>query len=194
MFEKTLMILEEDRREQEKAAAEVDEEGMGGQTQAENPEADRRKVSHPGQAKGAGDLGTLTAFTKMAGTWPRLRDGFTALGVRLNDREFNMMLKIWDKDNEGEMSLTFSRTCLKSALGPRGRRHEARAVAGGGGRKGGAREGQKGKKTEAERGEESEAGQVRAPEKNRGQVGHCCGCTSDSGGSSDSDSRATGWQ
>ena len=32
-----------------------------------------------------------------------LRDGFAALGVRLNDREFTMMLKIWDKDDEGEI-------------------------------------------------------------------------------------------
>ena len=32
-----------------------------------------------------------------------LRDGFAALGVRLNDREFTMMLKIWDKNDEGEI-------------------------------------------------------------------------------------------
>ena len=108
MFEKTLMILEEDRREKEKAAAEEwMKTQMGAQKQEQKIQkriAEKFRVQIKQKGQTIRDI--FIAFDEDGGgtiDHEELRDGFSALGVRLNDREFNMMLKIWDKDNEGEI-------------------------------------------------------------------------------------------
>ena len=195
MFEKTLMILEEDRREQEKAAAEEwMKKEMGGQTQEQKiqkriAEKFRIQVKQKGQT--IRDI--FIAFDEDGGgtiDHEELRDGFTALGVRLNDREFNMMLKIWDKDNEGEIEFDvfadmFEKTLLvlevddtkrEQLLAEEDAKEEAREK---------AKKERRRKRKEAKKAKLDKWGR---PKKNRGQGrGTAVAASSDSGGSSDSD-------